>query len=139
MFIVFCFVTCHAWSGEIGIRVRGVEQVEGFLRFVIFEQAHAEDFPIGDNAVRRLRVATENVLQRGVLIKNLPAGRYAVAVYHDIDSDGVFDTNVLGIPTEDYGFSRNASPGFFSPPSFADAAFDLSEQGRKMIVIDMQK
>lgn len=46
----------------------------------------------------------------------IPAGGvYAIAAYHDEDSDGKFDRNPL--PTEGYGFSNNP-PTFFSLPSF---------------------
>lgn len=51
-------------------------------------------------------------------------GRYAVALMHDLDGDGVMDKNFLGIPTEGYGFSRDAPTGFRGP-AFEAAAFDV--------------
>jgi len=53
----------------------------------------------------------------------LEPGRYAVQVVQDRDSDGKLDTNMLGIPSEPVGFSRNAV-GRFGPPKFDSAAFD---------------
>jgi uncharacterized protein (DUF2141 family) len=41
---------------------------------------------------------------------DLPVGRYAVAVYHDLNDNGKLDKNVLGIPKEPYGFSIARSP-----------------------------
>lgn len=55
-------------------------------------------------------------------LEDVPPGHYAVGVMHDEDSDGEFDTGFLGIPTEGYGFSRDAR-GSLGPPSFDSAAF----------------
>jgi uncharacterized protein (DUF2141 family) len=52
----------------------------------------------------------------------LPPGTYAVVVFHDENSNGKFDTNMLGIPKEGYGFSRDA-PVRFHAPSFKSCAF----------------
>ncbi len=49
-------------------------------------------------------------------------GRYALAFYHDEDGDGRFNRNLVGLPTEGYGFSRDA-PATFGLPDFADVVF----------------
>lgn len=53
---------------------------------------------------------------------NLQAGNYAVKAFHDENNNDDFDTNFLGIPKEDYGFSNNAK-GLFGPPSWDAAKF----------------
>jgi uncharacterized protein (DUF2141 family) len=64
---------------------------------------------------------------RAVLVyRNLPAGRYALALFHDENGNGKLDTNIVGIPQERFGFSRDAR-GRMGPPSFADAAIELRE------------
>jgi uncharacterized protein (DUF2141 family) len=69
--------------------------------------------------------AREPAAARTVLVyRNLPAGRYAVSVFHDENGNGKLDTNPAGIPIERYGFSRDAR-GMMGPPAFADAAVDL--------------
>lgn len=52
----------------------------------------------------------------------VPTGVYAVSVVHDENKNGDMNKNFLGIPTEGYCFSNNAT-GFMSPPSFSDASF----------------
>lgn len=44
-------------------------------------------------------------------------GTYALAVYHDADSDRSFDRTGLGLPDEGFGFSNNP-PTFFGLPNF---------------------
>ena len=58
--------------------------------------------------------------------KALPAGRYAVRLYIDENGNNKLDTRIFGIPAEPFGMSRNA-PSRFGPPSFMDAAIELSE------------
>ena len=54
----------------------------------------------------------------------LPIGKYAVAVYHDENTNGVFDRSFLGLPKESYGFSNN--PKHFLPkPSFKSVAISF--------------
>ncbi len=59
-----------------------------------------------------------------MVFTGLSAGRYALSVYHDENGNGKMDHNIVGLPTERYGFTRDAR-GTMGPPSFADAAVDL--------------
>jgi len=63
----------------------------------------------------------------------LPAGRYAIAVMHDENSNGKVDTNFLGIPKEGTGASNDAK-GSMGPPKFDDASFDYAG-GRKDLTV----
>lgn len=47
---------------------------------------------------------------RAVAEFELPAGEYAVVAFHDLDGDEDFDRNLIGIPSEPYGFSNGAAP-----------------------------
>lgn len=49
---------------------------------------------------------------------------YAVSVFHDENSNGKLDTNVLGIPREGVGASNDAK-GHLGPPKFDAAAFQF--------------
>lgn len=55
-----------------------------------------------------------------VVLKGLPEGALALSLHQDLNADGRMDTNALGIPTEPYGFSNNATGGF-GPPKFEQA------------------
>jgi uncharacterized protein (DUF2141 family) len=62
----------------------------------------------------------------------LSPGKYAVRYYHDENLNGKMETNILGKPTEGYGFSNNVI-GKFGPPPFKKWLFELI--GDKKIVL----
>lgn len=101
--------------------VQGINKAEGELRIAMFdskdaytkEPVYAVVLPVADGKVEWK-------------VPDLPFGEYAIAVYHDKNTNGKLDTNFLGIPKEDYGFSNNAR-GKFGPASWEDAKFSVSE------------
>jgi uncharacterized protein (DUF2141 family) len=60
-------------------------------------------------------------------------GTYALAVIHDENSKAKLDTNLLGIPTEGYGFSNDATASF-GTPSFSDARFSYDGRSLNMTI-----
>lgn len=61
-----------------------------------------------------------------VTLKDIPSGTWAVLAYQDENENRELDRNFIGIPKENYGFSRNPVSRF-GPPSFEDAAIELRE------------
>jgi uncharacterized protein (DUF2141 family) len=57
-----------------------------------------------------------------VVIQGAPDGPVALSAFHDVNGNGRLDRNPMGLPTEPYGFSNNAS-GNFGPPRFEQAVF----------------
>lgn len=102
--------------------VTNIGAQRGFIMAALYDEANW-----GQTPTARARVP---VTGRTVVF-NLAApapGRYAIRMFHDVDSDGAMDTGIIGIPTEPIGFSNNA-PLQFGPPSFAAAAFDVAVSG----------
>lgn len=61
-----------------------------------------------------------------VVFRDVPAGTWAVIVYQDENENNQLDRNFIGVPKENYGFSRDAvNP--FGPPSFDQAAIEVRE------------
>ena len=69
-----------------------------------------------------------------VIFANLEAGDYAVMLFHDANSNGELDSNMLGIPSEGYGFSNNV--GRFGKPDFEEAMFTVT--GETAIEINLR-
>lgn len=68
-------------------------------------------------------------------IDSLKYGYYAIKVFHDENSNGELDLNFLGIPTENYGYSNNAS-AWFGPPRWEKTRF-LFHQSEMTIEISV--
>lgn len=105
------------------VQLTGFSSIEGFARLAVFdsEEFWPEDI---DFAVRRVTAGlTADTLE--MVIEGLEPGSYSMAVFHDRDGDAVFDRNLFGVPTEDYGFSNNVR-GRTGPPDFLDALVVLT-------------
>ncbi len=70
-----------------------------------------------------------------LVFSHIPAGTYAASSFHDENGNDKLDTNGLGIPKEDYGFSNNPN-AMFGPPSFSKARFSVSENTTLTISLD---
>lgn len=55
---------------------------------------------------------------------SLPAGQYAVRIMHDRNDNRELDSNFVGMPTEPWAFSNNAT-GSFGPPGWEQVKFSL--------------
>lgn len=65
----------------------------------------------------------------------LPAGKYAIASFHDANNNRELDTNMMGIPNEKYGFSNNAR-GMFGPPDLEDQLIDVRGNVKTSITLE---
>ena len=68
-----------------------------------------------------------------MVFAQLHPGRYAVIVIHDENDNGRLDENIIGVPTEGYGFSNDAR-GFLSAPSFDAAAVTIDGEDRNVVI-----
>lgn len=62
-------------------------------------------------------------------VPDLSPAKYAVRYYHDENMNGKMETNLVGKPTEGYGFSNNVI-GKFGPPPFEKWLFEVSSDKR---------
>ena len=58
-------------------------------------------------------------------LSELPAGVYAAGVFHDLNANNRLDTNLFGIPKEQFGFSNNVS-SLFGAAQFEAASIQIS-------------
>lgn len=58
---------------------------------------------------------------------DLPEGRYAVSVWHDINADGVFDVDAQGVPLD--GWSSLNAASLTAAPTFDQAAVSVPAGG----------
>jgi len=61
-----------------------------------------------------------------IAVPGVPKGTWAVLACQDENANGELDRNLVGMPKENYGFSRDAR-GKFGPPGFDDAAIEVKD------------
>ena len=86
-----------------------------------------EGFPSGDNYFigKHIPVKSKDFIYE---FKNIPVGKYAIAIYQDLNKNGKLDKNWFGIPKEPYGFSY-IKKGETGSADFTEALFDLTKSG----------
>ena len=90
----------------------------------------AEDFA-ADNPV----VGLVEPMQDGrktVTVKLPAAGDYVFAAFHDLNDNGKLDRNLLGVPTEPYGFTKEP-PSKWRAPEFGEISTSVGSQERANI------
>lgn len=119
-------------AGKIKILVSNIEQNKGIIHYGIYD--NAEFFPNEKGKLLGGFKNVSDVVKTGITIDDLKESNYAIAIYHDQNSNNEFDT-FFAIPTEKYGFSNNAKV-FFGPPKFDDASIFVGEN--ETIEIDIE-
>ena len=125
--------TAVASAATLTLTITGVQKVEGALMIAIFDSQDA--FDEGGESFRSIRqeVTDETVT---VTVEDVPAGQYAIKMYHDANGNGELDMNMMGMPSESYGFSRNK--GRFGPPPFNKAVIDVTDEGPNETTIKLR-
>ncbi len=113
-------ISLSAHAADLSIEVSTPAGKQGAVLAAIFDKA--EGFPRG----KPLQTATATPVGGKAVVQftGLPEGDYAVTAFLDENANMKLDTNLFGLPTELYGFSRDARNPV-GPPAFADAAFRL--------------
>ena len=121
-------LTLPAAAADLQVLVRGVKPGGGAVMAAVFNDPTS--FPSKYLVGQKVEPAAGEVT---VVFHDLAPGAYAVSVYQDADGNGKLTRNFVGLPTEPYGFSRNAR-GTMGPPSFDDAKLDLGAAGAETTV-----
>ncbi len=117
-----------AQAADLTVTVNGLANAEGKVLLAAYDSA--DTFlkrPVGISWVDAQTGSIKAV------ISNLKAGDYAVSLYQDKNANKRLDSNLVGMPTEPYGFSRDAA-GSFGPPSFEQARISVPDSGAEITV-----
>jgi uncharacterized protein (DUF2141 family) len=107
-----------AEGAQLTVTVTGIKEVKGALMIGVYSEAgYDKDVQVAGSAVPVSGAAATTSF-------DLPPGRYAIKMFHDVDGDGKMGANPFGMPIEPFAFSNNA-PAKFGPATWADAAFDV--------------
>lgn len=106
-------------KNSLTVTIDGLRDSNGQVCLSLFRSG--KGFPSSDDSALQARCVTLAEATSEITFDRLHPGTYAVAVFHDANGDGIFNTNALGIPKEGFGFSRNPTI-LAKPPKFSDAA-----------------
>ncbi len=107
---------------RLTLLVDGVRSDDGIIRVALYRSA--DGFATREGQWREIAAPA----RRGttaVPITDLPPGTYGIAAFHDENGNDRFDTTLLGLPKEGFGFGNDA-PVRFGPPDFDEAAVTLA-------------
>ena len=108
-------------QGRIDVEFHNLPSNEGQVIFMLFN--NESGFPKAtDQAfkIEKVKISDQKASSR---FEDLPFGEYAISAIHDENSDGVVETNWMGMPKEKVGISGQAE----GRPSFQKASFQLSK------------
>jgi uncharacterized protein (DUF2141 family) len=106
------------WSQSMKVVIKNVNEAEGNIMVALF--SNETDFLKKRYAAKKVKAEKGEV---HLVFENVPAGKYAISAYHDANTNGELDKNMIGIPREGFGFSNDVM-GMFGPPDFDKASFD---------------
>lgn len=107
------------------IKITNLENVKGDL-YVGWYKEFAT-FRINQKAIYREKISVNNQAELSLVFKNIPTGKYAIAIFLDENDNYKLDKNLFGIPKEKYGFSNNILPAL-RPATFEESVFELSKE-----------
>lgn len=114
---------------SLDVTVSGLKSDKGVVRLALCPPNAG--FPDCKTAALRTGSVAISGGKAKIVLTGIPAGTYALSVFHDANGNGKLDTFV-GIPREGYGFSRN--PGFKPrAPTFAETQISISGQASTTI------
>jgi uncharacterized protein (DUF2141 family) len=105
---------------ELNIVIANIGEIKGNIHIGIYNKK--EDFP---EKGKEFRIGVFKVVSDSMKITfKVPKGKYAVALFHDINDDQKCNLNAFGIPMERFGFSNNVKVKLAVPP-FDDVAVKI--------------
>ena len=135
--VIICF-SSFFWfelsAGEIRILVSNIEEKKGTIHYGVYNNPKL--FPDESGKILGGSEEVLKVIKDGLFIDGLEESNYAIAIFHDKNSNNKFDT-FFSIPKEKFGFSKNARV-FLGPPKFEDVSFFVEQNSTVEIMIELR-
>ena len=121
---------------EMELKIRGIQDSRGVVRIAIYKKK--ADFMEIEKAwyTKNVKITRKGIVR--VQVPGADSGEYAISCYHDIDSNEKLNTNLLGVPTEPYGFSNKARPKFRAP-NWEEAKVKFSAGNNQPVEVVLEK
>ena len=121
LLIAIPLISATAPTASVEVDLTALRSTKGSIQACLTRSpSHFPNCKTDPDALKQTVRANVRKLQ----FTDIPAGRYAVAVFHDENANQKLDT-VVGIPKEGFGFSRNPVVRF-GPPRFDKVSIELA-------------
>ena len=132
IFAILLMIMTFSLSATLKVDVSGIKSSRGDIYVGLFNNSKSFLTPKGVYRWVRLKA------KRGKLsckFRNLPEGRYAVAIFHDENRNEQLDMGSMGFPTEGWALSGKVTVGM---PVFEDCSFFVNPKKKYRIRLRMQ-
>ena len=119
-----------ASAAELRVKVVGITAQTGTISMAVMD-SDAAWAGKGKPITGRHAKVTGDTLE--IAFADLAPGKYAIRLMHDENDNGKLDTNLVGMPTEGYGFSNN--PRVMRAATFDEAAFEVPADGAAITIV----
>lgn len=120
--------TAPLQAAELNIKLTEVKSNKGQIMLAVYDsKASFSKTPVQAVSIP----ATPGEMD--IKLEDLPAGKYAVMLYQDIDGNNKLKKNMLGLPREPWGGSLGGKP-VFGPPTWKSTCFELLESGTQITI-----
>lgn len=120
--LITTLFTLPTLAHELNVTVSNIKTTKGDLLVAVYGQEENYNTNTHWVAAKKVKISETSVT---LAFPDLPAGNYAVKLFQDENENGQIDKNLIGIPTEPYGFSNNG--GSYGPASFEEAKVAVQE------------
>lgn len=107
-------------TSSLTVDLEGLRSAKGVIQACLTQ--NRKSFPDCRADPHALK-ATVAANARQLVFTEVPAGNYALTLFHDENANGKLDT-LLGVPREGFGFSRNPVVRF-GPPRYDNVSMNL--------------
>ena len=128
--VLAAMLAADAAAADLAVSVIGLRNANGEVHIAVYDRP--ETYPESEGMLTEVKVPIAGN-RAHYIFKDLKPAFYAIAVYHDENSNRDFDTGFMGMPLEGYGFSNDARV-FLGPPSFDEAKFALPKDGTVTVI-----
>jgi len=111
------------------LEVENIEVAKGHVWFGVYDSE--QSFLNEEKAVAIFGEAIKTKGKIQVKFEKIPFGTYAIAVFHDVNSNGTLDQNFIGIPKEPFAFSQ-ALKSKWRAPEYEEMKFDFRQANQKL-------
>ncbi len=130
-FSLCAIFTAQSQTVSITVTVNNVKSSKGIIKVCFFNKETG--FPEKTNLAVKCVSATAKKGVMQIKVEGIAPGNYAIAVHHDANNDGIFNTNFFGIPTEASGAS-NGAKGKMGPPKYSDAVIAIDKNKTQVAI-----